>query len=374
MTDRATWAVATLGASAALAVGVGVYAYRNLTYDQRDARLIARAGMREKQVTLPDGSVLSYGESSGPGTIPLLLLHGQQTSWETYARSLPRLVETYHVFAVDYYGHGGSSKNPEKYSARAIGTDLAWFIENVIGAPAVVSGHSSGGLLTAWLAGNVPEQVLGVVIEDAPFFSTEPGRAEKTFAWLEFRDMHEFLSQDEEISYLRYLLEHTSMQDLFNSDGRDSWSQIIKNPALRRLEKRPGEIPRLWYYPPSLGVNTIFDLAATIQDGTGNYDLRFGETFFDYSWFGGFDQAETLARISCPTTILHVAPGKATAPSYYDSRGILLSAMDAEDAQRAADLVEGAVLIDGIESGHNIHGERPQDFAQILTCFAVLVQ
>ena len=126
-----------------IAALTGIYAYRNMTYDRRALQQIQKARVAEKQAALPDGSVLNFGE--GPDETekpPLLLLHGQNVSWEDYAPVLPALVKEYHVYAVDCYGHGGSSKNPDKYSAEAIGTDLIWFLNNVIGQPAVVSGHS----------------------------------------------------------------------------------------------------------------------------------------------------------------------------------------------------------------------------------------
>lgn len=82
------------GAIAEIAtVSTGVYAHHNLIYDKRDAKLIAKAGMLEKHVTSPDGSVLNYGENPDRGKLPLLLLHGQQTSWEDYAKALPALTE-----------------------------------------------------------------------------------------------------------------------------------------------------------------------------------------------------------------------------------------------------------------------------------------
>ncbi len=344
------------------------YAYQNMNYDKKEDQLITQANMTEKQVTLPDGSVLNYGENPSEKT-PLLLLHGQIVSWEDYAKVLPILTKEYHIYAVDYYGHGGSSKNPDKYSANAIGNDLIWFIENVIKEPVVVSGHSSGGLLTAWLAANSPENVRGVVIEDAPFFSTEPGRAENTYAGKGFKVNHDFLHQETESNYTKYSLEHDYMQTFFNKDGKDNWSKIIKKPAFSYMKKHPDRIPRVWYYPSRLGVNKIYDLTANMQDGTGEYDLRFGENFYDYSWFDNFNQVKTLSRITVPTTLLHVAPSPESAPSYYDSNGVLLSAMDEKDAARALHLIEGAELINGFKSAHDIHQDQPQQFAKILIDF-----
>ena len=48
--------------------------------------------------------------------------------------------------------------------------DFIEFIEVIIGQKTVVSGHSSGGLIAAWMAAYAPEHILGLVIEDSPFF------------------------------------------------------------------------------------------------------------------------------------------------------------------------------------------------------------
>ena len=60
--------------------------------------------------------------------------------------------------------------------------------------PVIISGHSSGGLLASLITADAPDVVRGLVIEDAPFFTTEKNRAESTFAWRSFKDMHDFLA------------------------------------------------------------------------------------------------------------------------------------------------------------------------------------
>lgn len=116
---------------ALLAISISVYAYRNMNYDKKVPHLIAKAKVTEKQITLPDGSIINYGEGWGEGA-PLLLIHGQTVSWKDYAEVFSGLSKNYHVYAVDCYGHGGSSKEPAKYTAQANGADLVWFIENEI--------------------------------------------------------------------------------------------------------------------------------------------------------------------------------------------------------------------------------------------------
>lgn len=62
-----------------LGLGLALYAHRNMTYDQKEAKLIEKAQFQEKQVTLPDHSILNYGEGPDNGEV-LVLLHGQQVS------------------------------------------------------------------------------------------------------------------------------------------------------------------------------------------------------------------------------------------------------------------------------------------------------
>ena len=353
-----------LPAIIALIVGsLGVFAYRNMTHVQREQQKLRRAGVIEKQVNLPDGSVLNYGE--GPANGPaLVLIHGQHTSWEDYASVLPELTQHYHVFAIDCYGHGGSSKNPEKYSAVVIGNDLIWFITEQIKQPVIISGHSSGGLLATYIAAHAPEYVRSLVIEDAPFFSTEPGRAESTFAWHAFADMHRFLSEGHE-NFTRYYLQNARLKTIIEKQIPYAWDFLIKRPALKYLNRHPNQIPQIWYYPPKLQINLLYRLTGNIQDGTGEYDLRFGQSFYNFSWLTGFNQTETLTKVVCPTVLLHVAPDPHIG-DYYDETGTLTSAMDTTDAQKVHSLLPHSRFIDSIKSSHNIHRDRPEFFIKII--------
>lgn len=359
------------------AVVIAIFAYRNMNYDYMNENFMKKTGEKlgftEKQATLDDGSILNYAEgpSNGP---PLLLLHGQQAAWQDYAKVLPDLSKEFHIFAVDYYGHGKSTKNAAKYKANIIGQDLVWFMNNIIKEPSYVSGHSSGALLAAWLGANNSDNVVGVILEDGPFFSTEPGRAEKTFAYRGFVAMHDFLNQTEIDNYTHYCLYHDPMIEIFNKNGEDNWGKIIRNPALKYMEKHPGEIPRLWFYPPELGANAIFELTRNIQDGTGNYDLYFGETFYDFSWFEGFSQEETLKKIGAPTLVMQVNPAKETAPEYCDENGMLLSAMDKKDAERVCRLVPNSKYVTGFNSMHDIHADCPKQFTDAVLEFKEQVE
>ncbi|NNG19550.1 alpha/beta fold hydrolase [Naumannella sp. ID2617S] len=148
-----TRSLAVAGVMLVVAASAGGWlAYRRGEFD-RNLTAVWKAGYRERDAAV-DGARIHYAEGPANGLPPLLLIHGQSTDWKSYAAVLPALSRDYHVYAVDAFGHGGSEHDPALYSALAHGQRLARFIENVIGEPVVVSGHSSGGVLSAWLAGN----------------------------------------------------------------------------------------------------------------------------------------------------------------------------------------------------------------------------
>lgn len=331
----------------AVIVVAGVYVYNNLNYYKAPLRKVLKVGFKEKQVKLKDGTVLNYAEGPDKGPA-LLLIHGQTVSWEDYARVLPKLSEYYHIYAVDCHGHGKSAKNLEKYSANVMGQDFVWFIENVIGEPAVVSGHSSGGLLTAWLAANSPENIKGIVLEDPPFFSCEAARTEKTFAYIDcFRNCHSFLNQSEENDFTLYYLKNCFWIKYFGNKKEST----LKYAASYR-DKHPNDRLEIFYLPPALN---------RIYWAVDSYDPKFGNTFYDSTWNKSFDHAEALSKINCPSVLIHASWS-------FDENEILMAAMSGDDAEKAHSIIKNSKLVD-IVSGHDVHYEKPKEFIEIMVEF-----
>jgi hypothetical protein len=73
-------------------------------YKNPSEQNLIEAGIEEKTVKV--GNVdFNYveGQNNGPA---LLLLHAQTLDWFTYSKVLPVLSKEFHIFAVDYPGHG----------------------------------------------------------------------------------------------------------------------------------------------------------------------------------------------------------------------------------------------------------------------------
>ncbi len=327
----------------------GAYFYTNITYIHKPLTKMYDAGFTEKQIKLKDGTTLNYGEGPNNGKTPLLLIHGQGMNWKDYAEVLPELAKHYHVYAVDCHGHGESDKHPSKYRASKMAEDFIEFIEVEIGEKTVVSGHSSGGLIAAWMAAHAPDLVMGTVIEDSPFFATEPGRRENTYVWVYgFQLYQDFKNQSEEKDYFTYFLKHNYWKKIF---GDFLWNRF-SNDAIAYRKKHPDEPVRLFYLPPV--INRLFESV------TYPYDQKFGETFYDNSWFEGYNQAEILSKIKSPTVFI-----KAT--TRYDG-DLLLAALSDEDADRVVKLLENGKRID-VEAGHDVHYEKPEKFVEIMVGF-----
>jgi alpha-beta hydrolase superfamily lysophospholipase len=129
-----------------VALFIAAIIYMNNYIHPAEKRL-AKAGILEKNVKVGD---INFHYAEGPNNGPaLLLLHAQLLDWYAYSSVLPELSTKFHVFAVDYPGHGRTTY-PANYpmTANQIGGDLANYILTVVGEPTYVTGNSSGELLT----------------------------------------------------------------------------------------------------------------------------------------------------------------------------------------------------------------------------------
>lgn len=344
---------AVVGAAGVLVAGIalGGWSIRNLNSFDVGMWRIQHAGYTERQVTI-NKSMINYGRGPDNDGVPLLLIHGQGVAWQQYYPVLPALAEDYRVFAVDVYGHGGSARVPAKYTAAAIGADLARFVEQVIGEPVMVAGHSSGGQLAAWLAGHRPDLVRGVLLEDPPMFTTLLPRAEKTWNWVDLATAcHDYLESGES-DWPAYNFAHQRMWQFFGPSAK----KIIRR-GLAQHRRHPDRPITVFFMPP--GWN---DLQRTLR----SYDPRFGDAFYTGDWDVGFDHEATLRAIKAPTVLIH-------ANWTYGDDGVLQGAMDDRDASRVASLINDVELVD-VDSGHNVHGEHPRAYLNAISGLAARIR
>jgi pimeloyl-ACP methyl ester carboxylesterase len=108
---------------------------------------------------------LNYAEGP-PNGAPLLLLHGLGRRWQVFLPLIPALSMRWHIFAPDLRGHGKSARVPRSYQGTQYSDDITRFLRDRVSAPAVLFGHSLGGMVGMWVASRHPELVRALILGD----------------------------------------------------------------------------------------------------------------------------------------------------------------------------------------------------------------
>lgn len=337
------------GLAVVAAAGAGIVKHRIDSYVDPWKARVAEAGFVPKTARVGDVE-LSYveGPDNGP---PLVLLHAQHMDWFSYSRVLPALSRRFHVFDIDYPGHGATVV-PDDYpmTANRIGADLAAFVETVIGGPAYVTGNSSGGLLTVWLAANRPDLVTAVVLEDPPLFSAEYPRIASTIADRSFETCSAAVREDVD-DFLLFWIE--SNKAFFTNNIAPGSAYLLAQAVKAYRRAHPGE-------PVDVGLLPD-DTVRLFVRGMDQFDPRFGAAFHEGTWNAGFDHAAALAAVACPALLLQ-------AEFSIRPDGILNGAMTQQDAERAMSLLPHGTYRK-LDATHVVHLADPTLYVRLLEDF-----
>jgi pimeloyl-ACP methyl ester carboxylesterase len=278
----------------------------------------------------------TLGDVAAPA---LLLVPGQTESWWGYEAVMGRLAEHFQVFAVDLRGQGRSSRTPGRYTLDNMGNDLVRFLDLVVGRPTIVSGLSSGGVLTAWLSAYAkPSQVVAAHYEDPPLFSSEvrpavgPG--------------------------IRQCI--GPMFHLWNTFLGDQWSigawDAMRAGAADWLPEHLRFIPMPDAPPQNLK----------------EYDPEWARSFWTGTIATACDHERMLRDVKVPHVLLthHMRVVN-------EDNGFLLGAMSDQQAQRVRGLLTGAGVVVDYRSfpdvGHSMHGDRPDLYVDTLLDWARMI-
>ncbi len=122
--------------------------------------------MLSENVFTRDGVRLNYVEGPDKGA-PFLLLPAYEDRWQSYSSIIPELASKTRFYALDTRGRGGSDRAPGKYEVVHSLEDTIGFIEEVIGEPCHVFGHSNGGWIGLWVASKRPDLVKSLIVGDS---------------------------------------------------------------------------------------------------------------------------------------------------------------------------------------------------------------
>lgn len=294
--------------------------------------------------------VLNYIE--GPNNGPeLLFIPGQMEFWQGYKLVIPHFAKNYHVFIVDLRGHGKSTRTPGQYSYNIIGEDLKLFLQNIIRKPAIISGLSSGAVLSLWLAANAPESVSIAISEDPPYFSS---------MWPRIKDE----------KYMYYLFE--TAVNYLGKPERDILGYFMKQGIPKEGHEKLFLIPK-WIARFIVGLYDLnkkirpskqYDIPLAPFSGRvgfkflNEYDVDFSKATIDGRLTEGFSPEETLEKISCPVLLIQANW------SQHKTWG-LLGALNGNDAEKIRLAVKN-IKIAKVKAIHDVHLAKPKLFIKVV--------
>jgi pimeloyl-ACP methyl ester carboxylesterase len=251
----------------------------------------------------------AQGPANGP---PLVLLHGGTDRWAAFESVIPALSEEWHIYALDFRGHGKSGRVPGAYRIPQYASDIVSFLRNHVGEPATLLGHSMGADSSLWIAAEAPDTVRAAVLEE-PLYSHNGTRIK------EFAVFPSLLAFQAAIST--------------QGSARDITSELTR--------LRPN-------WPESL-IREKAECLSILDPDVLSLIVEGHHT-------DGYDTEDLLPRISAPVLMIQGDP----------ERGGLLN--DSE-AQRMQSLLRDCTFVKMPGSGHEPHNRQTDKFLEIFKRF-----
>ncbi len=203
---------------------------------------------------------INYLDYDSASVEPMVMLHGGAWCWQEYLSLIPSLSKRWQIYALDLRGNGRSGWVAEQYRLEDFTEDTVAFLRQ-LKAPAVLVGHSIGGVIALMAAARCPERVKALVIED-PALTLE--------------------------NYKRVI---DSSRDIFRL-----WLSLKKS-AQSEEELSLALAERYKDYPGVTSAWILF-FAGCLWQLDPTY---FNALLYDFNGFtNGYDYKQVLAKITCP--------------------------------------------------------------------------
>jgi pimeloyl-ACP methyl ester carboxylesterase len=268
----------------------------------------------DERFAVVKGSRLRYFVGRGSGD-PLLLLHGLGGAASNFRALAPLLARHHRLLVPDLPGHAGSAPLAAVPTLAPLADRVALVAEHEGMLPAVIVGHSLGGLVALRIARRRYEDVQGVVLAGSAGISSAGRRARKALA------ITSIVKPGRRLAPFRRTIA-----------SRSRLRRLVFAWGAADPDGFPADVAESFLVGPALHTDTVSVAAALVRD-----DVR----------------AE-LDTVRCPCLLLWGAGDAQTRIS------------DAFDYARRLD----APLRVLSDSGHLLVGERPEACAAAIAAFA----
>jgi len=238
-------------------------------------------------------NMLNYYEVKSDKEKPILIMiHGEGTDSSTYRKSIMKLGKHYHIYLIDLYGHGGSSKDKELYVLDKITEDTLEFINHELKDKMfTILGTDVGGVVAANIASK-SEKCEKLILENAPFFFCF---GENKQNWYHYKDLYtvcsDFLNQKEEDDFVYYYFMNQLWWNELPEESRESTKERLCEYAKHN---------RMRHHAEDLQVTFMADKFLMKFQGMNNFDPEFGVSLYDNSFYGDMNITGMLYNIICP--------------------------------------------------------------------------
>lgn len=304
--------------------------------------------MVEKKIYQEQNIYLNYYEIKND-LQPLILIHAQGVDAMSFENVWAQLSNNYHIYSIDCYGHGESLHNAKQYNVEDIGKAIICFIEDVVKEKVFLLGHSSGGLISAYIASKT-ELCSYLILEDSPFFSSQGERRKSSYNYIDLSTVcHNFINQSESKDFVLYYFTNQYAWNFFPEKSREKIKGKMIAMASKYRKKHPDRNLKVMFWPKA---------ALSGFQGMNKYDPMFGETFFNDSFHNGILHEDILKNIKCKTIFMK-------ARTNISEDGVLMAALSEDDLKRVSELIADLQIV-RFDCGHGIHIEKPKEFIECL--------
>ncbi len=130
-------------------------------------------------LTIRNGDLSLTASVYGPEGAPdVLFLHGIAGARDTWEEAARRYEDRYHVWTLDFRGHGHSDR-AASYLVEDYASDAAAMLD-FIRRPTIIVSHSLGAVAAASLAQAPHDYLKALFLEDPPYYFGEAGAFEKS--------------------------------------------------------------------------------------------------------------------------------------------------------------------------------------------------